>query len=270
MAINASALPVSIGPIAEDLNAPTTAAATALLLYSLFVAAFVMLGAKIGKLVGERRVFQASVVAHGVSMVLMAISTDARTMNTAQAIAGAAAAAGVPTFVVLIAANYHGRQQETALGVLAGIPAVASAFTFLFAGFLATALSWRYTYWSIVLLAVVVLVLSYRLTPIPRQPGIRIDLVGVLLSAATIALILFGLRNVQTWGALVAKDEAPFSFLRLSPAPMFILVGSCSVKRSSRGPTGAWPPTGSHSSRWRYWIAGKNAVPSSPLSLRGA
>jgi hypothetical protein len=38
----------------------------------LFVAAFVMLGAKIGKLVGERRVFPAGAVAHGVAMVLMA------------------------------------------------------------------------------------------------------------------------------------------------------------------------------------------------------
>jgi hypothetical protein len=60
--MNVSVLPVSLGPISEDLAAPTTAVATALLLYSLFVAAFVMLGAKIGKLGGERRVFQASVV----------------------------------------------------------------------------------------------------------------------------------------------------------------------------------------------------------------
>jgi MFS family permease len=97
MAINISALPMSLGPISEDLDAPATATATALLLYSLFVAAFVMLGAKIGKLVGERRVFQAGVVAHGGAMALMATSTDASTMNTAQAIAGLAASALVPT-----------------------------------------------------------------------------------------------------------------------------------------------------------------------------
>src|SRR5215469_10443688 len=53
--MNVSVLPVSLGPISADLAAPATAAATALLLYSLFVAAFVMLGAKIGKLGGERR-----------------------------------------------------------------------------------------------------------------------------------------------------------------------------------------------------------------------
>jgi MFS family permease len=225
MSINISALPVSLGPLAQDLNAPATASATALLLYSLFCAAFVMLGAQIGKLAGERRVFQVSLVAHGVAMALMAISTDASMMNAAQSMAGVAAAAAVPTLVVLIAANYRGRQQETALGVLAGIPAVASAVTFVVAGFLATALSWRYSYWLIVLLSVVVLILSFRLTPIPRQRGIRIDLVGVVLSAATIALILFGFNNLQKWGLLTAERAAPFSVLGLSPAPMLILFG---------------------------------------------
>jgi MFS family permease len=158
-------------------------------------------------------------------MVLMAISTDAGMMDVAQAIAGLAAAALVPTLVVLIAANYHGRQQETALGVLAGIPAVASAFTFVVAGFLATTLSWRYSYWLLVGLAIVVLVLSARLTPIRRQPGITIDFVGVALSAAAIALVLFGFNNLQRWGPLTAQDAAPFSVLRVSPAPLLILLG---------------------------------------------
>ena len=224
MGVNVTVLPVSLGPISEDLGAPTTATATALLLYSLFVAAFVMLGAKIGKIAGERLVFQVTVVVHGLAMVLMAVAPNAAAMNLAQAIAGIAAAVLVPTLVVLIAANYHGRQQATALGVLAGMPAVASAVTFVGAGFLATALSWRYSYWLIVALAVVVLVLSFRLAPVARRP-VRIDVVGVVLSAAAIALILFGFNNLQRWGLLAAEPAAPFSVLRISPAPLLVLVG---------------------------------------------
>ncbi|MFC7497137.1 MULTISPECIES: MFS transporter [unclassified Nocardioides] len=225
MNMNISVLPVSLGPISEDLDAPATAPATALLLYSLFVAGFVMVGAKVGKIVGERLVFQVAVVVHGASMALMAVATDTATMNTAQVIAGLAAAAGVPSFVVLIAANYPGRQQATALGVLAGIPAVASAVTFVLAGFLATVLSWRYSFGLLVVVSVVVLALSFRLRPIPRQAGVRVDLVGVALSVPAIALILLGFNNLQTWGPLVAEDGAPFSVLRLSPAPLLIVAG---------------------------------------------
>ena len=49
--------------------------------------------------------------------------------------------------------------------------------------------------------------------PIPSQPGIKVDLFGVVLSAAAIALILFGFNNLETWGLLVAEGAAPFSLL---------------------------------------------------------
>jgi MFS family permease len=225
MGININALPVSMGPITEDLNAPATDVATALVLYSLFVAAFVMLGAKLGKLFGERLVFQVAVVIHGISMAMMAVSTDVSTMNTAQAISGLAAAALVPTLVVLIAANYRDQQQAQALGILASVPAVASGMTFVIAGFIATALSWRYSFGLIVFLAAVVLILSFRLKPIPRQPGIKIDFFGVVLSALAIAFILFGFNGINSWGLLVAKPAAPFSVLGLSPAPLLIALG---------------------------------------------
>ena len=172
MGFNINALPVSIGPIAEDLNVSATAIGTALVVYSLFVAAFVMLGAKIGKLFGERLVFQVGVLAHGVSMALMALSTDASTMNIAQAISGISAAVLVPTLVVLIAANYHDRQQAQALGILASIPAVASGVAFVIAGFIATTLSWRYSFGLISFLSVVVVILSFRLKPVSRQAGV--------------------------------------------------------------------------------------------------
>ncbi len=225
MGININALPVSLGPITEDINAPATSVATALVLYSLFVAAFVMLGAKVGKMFGERLVFQISALVHGGAMALMAISVSAETMNLAQAIAGLAAAALVPTLVVLIAANYRERQQEQALGILASIPAVASGLTFVVAGFIATALNWRVSFWLIFLISIAVFILSFRLKPIPRAKGIHIDFVGVVLSALAIACILFGFNNLNSWGLLLAKPAAPISLFGLSPAPFLITLG---------------------------------------------
>jgi MFS family permease len=225
MGININALPVSLGPIVEDLNAPATSISTALVLYSLFVAAFVMLGAKIGKLFGERLVFQVSAVGHGAAMALMAISTDASMMNMAQALAGIAAALLVPTLVVLIAANYRGRQQEQSLGILASIPAIASGVTFVVAGYIATALSWRFSFGLIFIISLVVLLLSFRMKTVPRQKGISIDFVGVVLSALSIALILFGFNNLNSWGIVIATQAAPISILGLSPVPFMLLLG---------------------------------------------
>lgn len=60
MAFNVFAIPVSVGAIVDDFGVSPTDIGTALVIYSLFVAAFVMVGAKIGRLFGERLVFQVS------------------------------------------------------------------------------------------------------------------------------------------------------------------------------------------------------------------
>jgi len=225
MVFNVNALPVSIGPISETLDVPATAVGTALVIYSLFVAAFVMLGAKIGKLLGERLIFQIGVIGHGASMALMAFATDATMMNLAQGISGIAAALLVPTLVVLIASNYRDKQQAQALGILAAMPAIGSGVAFVIAGFIATYLSWRYSFGMIALLSVIVLALSFRLAPAPRQSGIKVDLVGVALSAAAIASILFAFNNINEWGLFWANPEAPFSLFGLSLTPILLLVG---------------------------------------------
>ncbi len=225
MGINVNALPVSLGPIVQDLNAPATAVSTALVVYSLAVAAFVMLGAKLGKLFGERLVFQVSAVGHGVAMAIMAFSRDAAMMNLAQLLAGLAAALLVPTLVVLIAANYQGKQQAQALGILASIPAISSGLAFIVAGWIATALTWRISFGLIFLQSLLVLALSFRLAPVPRQRDIKIDIVGVILSASSITLILFAFNNINRWGPVLATPAAPFNVLGLSPVPILMVVG---------------------------------------------
>ena len=225
MAFNVNALPVSMGPIVETLDTPATTVGTALVVYSLCVAAFVMLGAKLGKLFGERLVFQITVIIHGLAMGLMAVSPDVRVMIGAQALAGLAAAALVPTLVVLVAANYHSDQQAQALGLLAGAPAMAGVLAFLIAGYLGTAFSWRYSFGIMLALSLVVLVLSFRLKPVPRQKGVRIDFVGALLIALAMILISLGFNNLNSWGVVMAKAAAPISLFGLSPAPFMVLIG---------------------------------------------
>ncbi len=225
MAFNVNALPVSIGPLVEDLDTSATAVGTALVIYSLSVAALVMVGAKIGKLFGERLIFQVTAVLHGLAMAMMAFSPNAAMMNNAQALAGIAAAGLVPTLVVLISNNYHGKQQEQALGLIAGAPAVSGVLAFLIAGYLGTALSWRYSFGLLAVISAIVLILSFRLEPVKRQPGIKIDLIGAVLAAVAVILISFGFNNLNRWGLVVANAGAPFSLFGLSPAPFMVVIG---------------------------------------------
>jgi MFS family permease len=226
MSFNVNTLPVSIGGIVASFDTPPTAVGTAIVTYSLFIAGFVMLGAKIGALFGSRHVFQAMVVVFGAAMVIMTFSPNATVMIVAQGLAGAAGAALVPTLVVLIAINYKGRQQVQALGWLGAAEAMAGVLAFLVAGALGTWIGWRYAFGLLVALAGCVLMLSKQLKPVAGQPNLRIDGVGTVLAALAIILISLGFNNINRWGLLLAGPAAPVGLLGLSPAPVMIVFGT--------------------------------------------
>jgi Major Facilitator Superfamily. len=60
---------------------------------------------------------------------------------------------------------------------------------------------------------------------VEAEAGGSIDRVGAILMALSIFLISIGCNNLAKWGTLLAKPEAPFSVLDMSPAPMMIVSG---------------------------------------------
>lgn len=146
MSFNINALRVSVGGIVASFNTSPTTVGTAIVIHSLVVAGLVMLGAKIAALFGARSVFQATVVLFGGALTIMALSPNTTMMIMAQAVAGGAAAALIPTLVVLIAANYRGRQQAQALGWLGASEAMGGVVAFLVAGSLGSWIGWRYPF----------------------------------------------------------------------------------------------------------------------------
>lgn len=158
-------------------------------------------------------------------MLLMAFSRSTTVILQAQAIAGLAAAALVPSLVVLIAMHYKGSQQAQALGLLGASQAAAGVLAFLVIAVLSSLFSWRVGFGIIFGLAVCILILSLRFRPIERDHHVTIDWVGAVLAALAIILISVGFNNLNFWGLLLATPDAPFSVLGVSPAPIIIVVG---------------------------------------------
>jgi MFS family permease len=225
MGFNVSAIPVSIGKIVEEFDTSPSTVSTALVVYSLVVASLVMLGAKVGKVMGARLAFQIGVVLHGVAMAVMALSVNTTMINQAQALAGLAAALIVPTLVVLIANHYKGAQQSQSLGLLGAAQAAAGILAFLVVGVIGTIAGWRPSFWLIVVIAAVVFLLSFRFKPVEREKDVKIDWVGALLAAVSISLISIGFNNLKVWGILLASPDAPYSILGMSLSPIMIVAG---------------------------------------------
>jgi len=225
MSYNVAALAMSIGPMVTTYNTSATTVGTAIVVYSLMVAGFVMLGGKLGEHLGSKRVFQAMVILFGAAMVIVTFSPTATILVAAQGLAGAAASALVPTLVVLIAANFRGTQQAKALGLLGAACALAGVTGFLAAGILGTLISWRCAFALLIPVAITAFCLSFKLKPVHPRPDVSIDAAGAVLAAASILLISFGFNGFTRWGILIANPNAPFDIFGLSPAPAIVILG---------------------------------------------
>ncbi len=230
MSLNINALPVSIGGIVAEFNTAPTTIGTAIVANSIAVAGFTMLGAKLGQKFGSLNVFRVGTVVLLASMVMMATSPNVAIMIAAQVVAGLAAAAIVPTLVVLIVDNYAGAQQAKALGILGAVQAMAAVTAFFVAGVVGTQLGWRYAFGLVVPFSALTLLLSIRLRPVPKVTGVRIDSVGVILSAVAVVLISVGVNNLYNWGVVLASTSAPLRLLGLSPAPVMVVAGVMGVQ----------------------------------------
>jgi predicted MFS family arabinose efflux permease len=225
MSFNVASLPVALSGMVNSFGVPPTTVATGIVAYSMLVAGFVMLGAKLIQRYGALRVFRIAVLLFCASQVLMTFSPTAALMITAQALCGASAAVIVPSLVALIAENYRGPQQATAIGALGSARAAAGVLAFLIGGILGTNVGWRPAFGILIAVSAIVFLLSFRLKPDKGRPEVQIDLVGVILAAAAMILISFGFNNLNRWGLALARPGAPFELFGVSPAPVMVLVG---------------------------------------------
>src|SRR5271169_1032021 len=225
MSFNIAALPVALSGMGKSFKVPPTTVATGIVMYSLAVVAFVMLGAKLNQRFGALHVFRVVVVLFGATQALMTFGPNASFMITAQGLCGLASAALVPSLVALISENYRGTRQATALGALGSARAGAGVAAFLIGGVLGAYIGWRPVFGILIVLAGLVFILSFRLKPHKGWPEVKIDIVGVILAAITIFLISFGFNNLNRWGLGLARPGAPFDVLGLSPAPIMIFLG---------------------------------------------
>ncbi len=225
MSFNVASLPVSIGGMVDDFNVPPTHVSTAIVMYGLAVAALVMTGAKLGQKIGWVLIFRIVIGFFFISQIMMVFSPSIEWVVAAQALAGASAAIIVPALVALIAENYRGEQQATAVGSLGSARAASGVSAFLIGGILGTYVGWRPVFGIIMALSVIVFILSFSLHSDKGNKDITIDAVGAVLIGASVVLLTLGINNLNNWGIITATERAPFDVSGFSPAPLLLVLG---------------------------------------------
>lgn len=223
--LNISALPVLIGAMVDEFGIAPTMVASTIVVYSIAVSGFIMLGAKLGRKYGSTTVFRWATALLLLASALTAFSPSFGLLLAAQGLSGLGAALLLPSLVVLITDNYSGPQQAKAIGLLGGVQAAATVATILIAGTAGAYLGWRFSFALIIPCAVMTWLMSHRLKPSGSRPELKIDRVGAVLAAISIASISLGFNFISDWGLIRADASAPSGPLGMSPALLMIIAG---------------------------------------------
>jgi MFS family permease len=137
---------------------------------------------------------------------------------------GVGAALILPAIVALVAGNFATERRPAAYGLVAAAGAIAVAVGPLIGGFATTYFSWRWVFAGEVVVVLVILLLTRRIADAPSEERRSLDIVGAVLSAAGLALLVFGVLRSSEWGWIQPKAGGP-SWAGLSPTVWLTLSG---------------------------------------------
>jgi len=229
MMLDTSVMNVSIATVAKDVGTTVTGIQTAITLYTLVMAAFMITGGKLGQIVGIKRGFAIGCVIYGCGSLTTSISQNLGVLLLGWSLLeGLGACLILPAIVALVASNFDRAERPRAYGLIASAAAIAIAAGPIIGGFFTTYLSWRYVFAGEVLIVLAILALARRIEDVPGEQDVHLDLVGTALSAAGLGLIVFGVLKAGVWGFVVPKTDAP-RWLGLSPTIWLILAGGAVI-----------------------------------------
>jgi EmrB/QacA subfamily drug resistance transporter len=225
MTLDSSVMNVSIATVAKDVGTTVTGIQGAITAYTLVMAALMITGGKIGGLIGRKRAFAIGCVVYGAGSLTTSLAPSLPVLLFGWSfLEGVGAALILPAIVALVAGNFPTERRPAAYGLVAAAGAVAVAVGPLIGGFATTYFSWRWVFAGEVVVVLVILVLTRRIADAPVESRPKFDLVGAVLSAAGLALLVFGILRSGEWGWFQPRSGAP-SWAGLSPTVWLILAG---------------------------------------------
>lgn len=209
MTLDSSVMNVSIATVAADVGTTVSGIQTAITLYTLVMASLMIIGGKIGAKIGYRRAFMIGCVIYALGSLTTAVSQNLRVLLLGWSLLeGIGATLILPSIVALIAVNFGTSERPKAFGIVSAAGAVAVAAGPLIGGFMTTYFSWRWVFVGEVVGIVIIFFVARKLSDPEREADTPIDLVGAVLTAAGLAIAVFGVLRSSVWGWVRPKPDA--------------------------------------------------------------
>src|SRR5579864_4067132 len=170
--------------------------------YALTFGALMLTGGKLADLFGRRAVFVAGLVIFTLSSLACGLAGSASVLIAARVVQGVGAALMNPSTLSIITVTFPPKQRGTAIGVWAGISALALAIGPLTGGLIVENINWNWIFFINIPIGVLAILAAFAFIPESRDTSLeqRPDVPGLFTSALGLFALSYGLIEGNNFG----------------------------------------------------------------------
>lgn len=174
--------------------------------YTLVFGGLLLLGARLGDLLGRRRVFVFGLAVFVTASFLIGVAPTGWWLIGSRALQGVGAAIVAPSALSLLTASFpEGERRSRAVAWYAATAGIGASLGLLVGGAAAEWISWRAGFFINVPLGIAMAVLAPRYLPATQRQRGRFDLLGALSATLGVGALVFGILESagRGWGSPV-------------------------------------------------------------------
>lgn len=201
LVLDATIVNVALPHIATDLHFSPASLSWVLSAYALAFGGLLLLGGRLGDVLGRRRTFLAGVAIFTAASLTGGVAPWAWLLVTARAFQGVGAALSAPAVLALLTTNAPDEHARTrALALFSAVSSGGGALGLILGGAITETLSWRWTLTINVPIGLVVLGLVARLVQETPRRTDSFDVVGAVTATGAAVTLVWTLTRADTVG----------------------------------------------------------------------
>ncbi|MGO4442793.1 MFS transporter [Mycobacterium sp. 2YAF39] len=192
---------VALPKIQDELSLSDAGRSWVITAYVLTFGGLMLLGGRLGDVIGRKRTFIVGVALFTIASVLCGLAWNEATLVTARLLQGVGAAIASPTALALIATTFpKGPARNAATAIFAAMTGIGSVMGLIVGGAL-TEVSWRWAFLINIPIGLLMIRLARRTLRETHRERLKLDAAGALLATlgCTAAVFAFSMGPEQGW-----------------------------------------------------------------------
>lgn len=171
--------------------------------YALTFGGFLLLGGRMGDILGRRKLFIAGLISFAGFSLLCGVATSPGMLITARILQGVAAAMLSPSVFSIVSVTFkEGAERNKALGILGAVAGSGAAIGLIVGGVLTEKADWRWCFFINIPIALVTLVMTFMFVEESRTDSEHrhFDASGAFLITSALMVLVYALTQAEKAG----------------------------------------------------------------------